>query len=151
MPMTGMTNRIVLIADDDPDDCYLAQEAWECRGLAHELRFVHDGQELIDYLTHAGAYTNPTTAPRPSLVLLDLNMPRMDGREALRRIKVDESLRSVPVVVMTTSSAMADVSKAYDLGVNSYVTKPASFEDLVDLLEHLNDYWLDTVRLPETG
>lgn len=144
-------NRIILMADDDPDDCYLAQEAWEDRGIGSELRFVHDGQELLEYLTQSGKYDDPLSAPRPALVLLDLNMPRMDGREALRRIKLNAALRSVPIVVMTTSKAEADITHAYDLGVNSYVTKPVTFDALVELLESLNEYWLDTVRLPETG
>jgi CheY-like chemotaxis protein len=138
----------ILIADDDPDDRMLAEEALqECR-LANDVRFVEDGVELLAYLRRQGRYADPDAAPRPGLVLLDLNMPKMDGREALREIKADPSLRRTPIVVMTTSKAEEDIVRTYDLGVSSYITKPVSFDGLVDVMKALGMYWFHIVQLP---
>lgn len=141
----------VLMADDDDDDCLLAKKAWEEAKVANPLRFVHDGQELLDYLKQRGKYADPESAPRPALILLDLNMPRMDGRTALQQIKEDKDLRSIPVVVMTTSKAEEDVVRSYDLGVNSFITKPITFDQLVRTVRTLMEYWFVLVRIPKGG
>ena len=139
----------ILLADDDSDDRILAQQALEESRLANDLRFVEDGEELMEYLFRRGRYADPSTSPRPGLILLDLNMPRKDGREALREIKASESLRQIPIVVLTTSKAEEDIYRSYDLGVNSFITKPVSFDGLVDLMKVLNKYWFEIVELPK--
>lgn len=138
----------ILMADDDEDDRMLAQEALdECR-LANDLHFVEDGEELLDYLYHRGKFNPPERSPRPGLILLDLNMPRKDGREALQEIKADSELRQIPVVVLTTSKAEEDIYRTYDLGANSYITKPVTFESLVEVMKILGRYWFEIVELP---
>lgn len=139
----------ILIADDDPDDRMLAREALEESRLANDVRFVNDGEELLDYLHRRGAYAEPGTAPRPGLILLDLNMPRKDGREALREIKGVAEFRQIPVIVLTTSKAEEDIYRTYDLGVNSFITKPVSFDGLVDVMQALGRYWFEIVELPK--
>jgi CheY-like chemotaxis protein len=139
---------VIVLADDDPDDCLLAQEALEESRLANQLSVVRDGVELLAYLRREGQYAAPDVAPRPGLILLDLNMPRMDGREALREIKSDPDLRSIPVVVLTTSKAEEDVYRTYDLGVSSFITKPVTFEGLVEVMKVLGRYWFEIVELP---
>lgn len=141
---------VIVVADDDEDDRLMVREALEEAHLANELRFVEDGEELLDYLRRQGRYAAPGAAPRPGLVLLDLNMPRKDGREALREIKADPDLRKLPVVVLTTSKADEDIRRTYDLGVNSFITKPVSFEALVEIVRTLGRYWFDIVELPAT-
>src|SRR5205807_5292916 len=120
-------------ADDDDDDRLLAQDALRESKLEGDLRFVENGEELLDYLNHRGKYQNPADAPRPALILLDLNMPRKDGREALREIKADPELKRIPVVVLTTSKAETDVGTIYELGANSFISKPFQFEALVNV------------------
>lgn len=143
-----MTRTItILIADDDEDDRFLAEEALQESRLANELQFVEDGEELMEYLQRRGRYEGSQT-PRPGLILLDLNMPRKDGREALREIKSDPELRSIPVVVLTTSKAEEDILRTYDLGVNSFITKPVTFDGLVDIMRLLGRYWFEIVELP---
>ena len=144
MPIT------ILMADDDADDRRLTQEALEESHLLNQMRFVENGEELMDYLRHQGKYAPPADAPRPGLILLDLNMPRKDGRSVLKEIKSDPDLRTLPVVVLTTSKADEDVYKSYDLGVNSYIVKPVTFEALVDILQTLEKYWFQIVMLPPT-
>ncbi|EGJ51763.1 response regulator [Desulfocurvibacter africanus] len=140
---------VILMADDDEDDCLLLKEAFgECR-LLNELRFVYDGEELLDYLKRRGKYADPGTSPRPGLVLLDLNMPKLDGREALKEIRADEELRKIPVVILTTSKAQEDILRTYDLGANSYITKPVTFESLVEVVKQFGRYWFAIVELPE--
>jgi len=139
---------IVLMADDDEDDRLLAEKAWTMSRVRNQLRFVHDGEQLMDYLKHRGEYADPESAPVPGLILLDLNMPRKDGREALEEIKSDPELRQIPVVVLTTSKAEEDVLRTYDLGVNSFITKPITFEQLVKTFTSLGEYWFQIVRLP---
>jgi CheY-like chemotaxis protein len=129
----------------------MAKDAFEEARLLNDLRFVGDGEELMDYLRGQGRYSGEDCAPRPGLVLLDLNMPRKDGREALREIKTDPDLRQIPIVVLTTSKAEEDICRTYDLGVNSFITKPVTFEGLVEVVKSLAWYWLRIVRLPETG
>ena len=126
----------------------LAREALEESRLANHVRFVEDGEELLDYLLNRGRYGDPEEAPRPGIILLDLNMPRKDGREALRELKGDPSLRSIPVVVLTTSKAEEDIYRTYDLGVNSFITKPVQFESLVEVMKTLGKYWFEIVDLP---
>jgi CheY-like chemotaxis protein len=142
MPIT------ILMADDDADDRRLTQEALEEGRLINEVKFVDDGEQLMDYLRRQGRFAPPAEAPRPGLILLDLNMPRKDGRTVLKEIKSDPDLRQIPVVVLTTSKADEDVYKSYDLGVNSYIVKPVTFEALVDILQTLEKYWFEIVELP---
>jgi len=137
----------ILMADDDDDDRRLTREALLEGRLANDLRFVENGEELMDYLRRQGKYTG-TEVPRPGLILLDLNMPRKDGRTVLKEIKSDPELRQIPVVVLTTSQADEDIFKSYDLGVNSYIVKPVTFEALVDILQTLEKYWFEIVELP---
>ena len=138
----------ILMADDDPEDRLLAKEALDEARLANDLHFVENGEELMDYLRQRGAYSDPTESPRPGLILLDLNMPKMDGREALKEIKKDQLLRRIPVVILTTSKAEEDVIRTYDVGASSFVTKPVTFEGLVDVMKGLARYWFEIVKLP---
>ena len=142
MPIT------ILMADDDADDRRLTQEALEEGRLINDVRFVDNGEELMDYLRKQGKFAPPVEAPRPGLLLRDWNMPRKDGRTVLKEIKSDRDLRQIPVVVLTTSKADEDVYKSYDLGVNSYIVKPVTFEALVDILQTLEKYWFEIVELP---
>lgn len=142
MPIT------ILLADDDADDRLLAQEALEESRLANDLHCVEDGEELLDYLYHRGKYTDTANSPRPGLVLLDLNMPRKDGREALKEIKADPDLRQIPIIVLTTSKVEEDIYRTYDLGANSFITKPVMFESLVKIMKDLGNYWFQIVELP---
>lgn len=139
----------ILMADDDEEDRMLTQKAFELNRVGNDLRFVEDGEDLLDYLYQRGKYEGGADAPRPGIILLDLNMPRLDGREALEVIKRDPSLRRIPVVVMTTSEADQDIARSYDLGANSYVTKPVTFESLVQVIKALDQYWFDIVALPD--
>jgi CheY-like chemotaxis protein len=116
--------------------------------VVNDLRFVEDGDELLDYLYHRGKYADAGSSPSPGLILLDLNMPRKDGREALREIKADPDLRRIPVVVLTTSKAEEDIYRTYDLGANSFITKPVSFEGLVAVMRDIGRYWIEIVELP---
>lgn len=140
----------VLMAEDDADDRMLAKEAWDESKLYNELEFVEDGEQLMDYLRGQGRFSHLAGKPLPGLILLDLNMPRKDGREALKEIKGDPRLRRIPVVVLTTSRAEEDICRSYDLGVNSFVVKPVSFDGLVDVIRGLARYWFETVELPAT-
>jgi two-component system, response regulator len=137
----------ILMAEDDPDDQLLTSEALQENRLANDLHVVADGVELLDFLYRRGKYTGQQT-PRPGLILLDLNMPKMDGREALAVIKADPQLRSIPVVVLTTSQAEEDIQQSYDTGANSYISKPVTFEGLVHSMRTLGLYWFALVELP---
>ena len=139
---------VILLADDDPDDRDMTRKALAKNQLANELYTVIDGEELMDFLCHRGKFAPPALSPRPGLILLDLNMPRLDGREALKVIKADPLLRRIPVVVMSTSKAEQDVVAAYDLGSNSFITKPMTFASLVEITMMLGKYWFDVVTLP---
>jgi two-component system response regulator len=139
---------MILMADDDPDDQLLTRDALAESRLCNELRFVRDGVELLDYLRNAGPFASAAEHPKPGLILLDLNMPRMDGREALRLIREDPALRAIPIVVMTTSKAHEDVVRSYELGVNSFIRKPVSFAGMVDVMRALGNYWFEIVELP---
>jgi CheY-like chemotaxis protein len=139
---------VILMAEDDSDDRLLVKDAMAECGWDGDLRFVENGEELLDYLARRGKYSQPGVAPRPGLILLDLNMPKKDGREALREIKADAELRRIPVVVLTTSKAGPDVGLMYDLGANSFISKPIQFDALVNVLRILGQYWFNTVELP---
>ncbi len=146
--MNAPRQRIILMAEDDADDRLLVQDALsECK-LEETVRFVADGEELLDYLLRRGKYLTPESAPRPTFILLDLNMPRKDGRQALQEIRAHPDLRRIPVVVFTTSRADADVEKVYDLGANSFVVKPVAFDALVKIIGQLAQYWFGIVELP---
>ena len=139
---------VILLVEDDPDDRLLTMRALSKNRLANAIKWVEDGEELIDYLYRRGKYAEPGSAPLPGLILLDLNMPRMDGREALHIIKADPELRRIPIVVLTTSQAEQDIFQSYDLGVNAFVTKPVTFEGLADAIKVLGNFWFEIVKLP---
>jgi two-component system, response regulator len=141
----------VLLADDDEDDRMMTADALREARISNKLHFVTDGEELIDYLYHRGKYAPPAHAPRPDLLLLDLNMPRKDGREALREMKENPAFRSIPVLVLTTSKTEEDVERIYDLGANSFITKPVTFEGLVQAMKVIGEYWFQIVRLPKAA
>jgi CheY-like chemotaxis protein len=139
----------ILVCDDDEDDRMLTQQALEDAHISNNLRFVEDGEQLLDYLYQRGSYSGETgAAPRPGLILLDLNMPKMDGREALKAIKEDPTLSDIPVVVLSTSRMDQDIARSYQLGVNSFITKPVTFTGLVEAMNVLGRYWLEIVELP---
>ncbi len=138
----------IVMADDDPDDQYLAQAAFNENRIANELYFVNNGEELLDYLLHRGRF-NKENAPRPGLILLDINMPKMNGLDALKEIKKHDSLKRIPVVILTTSKSDADVVSSYNLGVSSFISKPVSFEELVEVTKKIGQYWFGIVVLPE--
>ena len=131
---------VILMADDDADDRMLTKDALQESRVLNELRFVEDGEVLMEYLTRRGKYENADDSPRPGLILLDLNMPKKDGREALKEIKSDPNLRRIPVVIMTTSKAEEDIFRSYDFGASSFITKPVSFDRLVELMRTLGEY-----------
>jgi CheY-like chemotaxis protein len=142
---------VILLVDDDEQDRALAREALAESRLSGELHTAKDGAEALDYLRRLGKFSDPAAAPRPAIILLDLNMPRMHGFEVLREIKADPSLRRIPVVVLTTSQAEEDIARSYELGVSSFITKPVDFEALVEAMRSLGRYWFETVELPEDG
>lgn len=148
MSLKNATPINILMADDDEDDRLLTLDALKESRVLNNLYCVEDGVELLAFLRQEGKYSDPKTAPRPSLILLDLNMPRKDGREALQEIKADPSLRGIPVVILTTSKEEEDMLRGYDLGCASYITKPVNFEGLVDLMRALGRYWIEFVELP---
>jgi CheY-like chemotaxis protein len=146
--MSSTRDHLILMAEDDADDRLLVRDAFSECGTTDKVRFVADGEELVDYLLHRGKYTKHSESPRPDLILLDLNMPRKDGREALKEIRAHSELRRVPVVVFTTSRADTDIERVYELGANSFITKPAGFDALVATVTQLMGYWFGTVELP---
>ena len=146
--MRAARHSTILIAEDDPDDRLLARDALAESKFVNMVRFVEDGQELLDYLRRRGRFADPAMSPTPSIVLIDLNMPRMDGRAAIEAIKTDPALRHIPVTVLTTSRADEDICRSYSLGVNSYITKPVSFHGLVHVMKSIGQYWLEIVELP---
>ncbi|XHX80093.1 MAG: response regulator [Stenomitos frigidus ULC029] len=126
----------------------LAKSALATCRLANDLHCVRNGEELLDYLYRRGEYSELKNSPRPGLILLDLNMPRKDGREALQEIKADPDLRQIPIVILTTSKAEEDIYRTYDLGANSFITKPVMFTSLVEVMQNLGKYWFEIVDLP---
>ncbi len=141
---------VILLVDDDPDDLHMTRRALEKNGLSREVYSVGDGEELLAFLRHTGKYAPPALSPTPALILLDLNMPKMDGREALAEIKADKDLHRIPVVVMTTSTAEQDILRAYELGSNSFISKPITLTELVEVTRVLGQYWFEIVKLPST-
>lgn len=139
----------ILMAEDDPDDRLMTQEALEESHLKNKLYMVNDGEELLDFLNRRGRYTDPESSPKPGIILLDLNMPKKDGRQALAEIKANPDLRKIPVIILTTSKAEEDILNTYDLGANSFITKPVTFEGLVDVIKKLGQYWFEIVKLPD--
>jgi CheY-like chemotaxis protein len=139
---------VILLADDDEEDRMLACDALAESRLSNDISCVTDGEDLMDYLQRRGKYAPPAEAPRPGLILLDLNMPKKDGREALREIKADPELRQISVVVLTTSKAEEDIYSSYDSGASSFISKPVTFEGLVDVMKGLGRYWFEIVDLP---
>lgn len=140
---------VILMADDDDDDYLLTKKALKESKLLNTLIRVSDGEELLEYLTAKGKYEK--TAQRPGVILLDLNMPRKDGREALKEIKSNPDLRNIPVVIFTTSKAEEDIYRSYQLGSNSFITKPVTFENLIAVMKTLGAYWFEIVELPQTN
>lgn len=140
---------VILIADDDAEDRMLIKEALDENRLSNAIEFVENGEELMDYLHNRGKFSDKNKYQTPGLILLDLNMPKKDGREALKEIKADEHLRVLPVVVLTTSKAEEDILRTYDLGVSSFITKPVTFSSLVDVMRTLSKYWFEIVELPK--
>jgi CheY-like chemotaxis protein len=139
----------ILVCDDDEDDRMLTRQALEDAHISNRIHFVEDGEQLLDYLFQRGQYGGERgEAPRPGLILLDLNMPKLDGREALKTIKEDPTLRDIPVVVLSTSRLDEDIARSYQLGVNSFITKPVTFSGLVEAMNVLGKYWLEIVELP---
>ena len=146
--MNNSSQLRIAVADDDADDRFLIEDAFqECR-LSNERDYVEDGAELLQYLRAEGKWSHRNASDLPGIILLDLNMPRMDGRTALAQLKADADLRRIPVIVLTTSKADEDILRTYDLGVNSFITKPVTFAGLVDFVRILNDYWIEIVHLP---
>jgi CheY-like chemotaxis protein len=151
-PKTADPNSmVILMADDDDDDFLLTQKALNESKLLNRLFRVNDGEELLEYLLGKGKYADKQSYPRPGVILLDLNMPRKDGREALKEIKSHASLCDIPVVIFTTSKAEEDIYKSYKLGVNSFITKPVTFESLIQVMKTLGKYWFEIVELPRTA
>ncbi|MGI9512133.1 MAG: response regulator [Anderseniella sp.] len=138
----------ILIADDDEDDLMLIADAFEESRLKNPIDFVKDGEELMLYLRKEGPYADTDDIPLPGIILLDLNMPKKDGRTALKEIREDPKLRNIPIVVLTTSKSEEDILKTYDLGVNSFITKPVTFDRLVDVVKVLRQYWIEIVAIP---
>jgi CheY-like chemotaxis protein len=140
---------VILIADDDAEDRMLVKDALDEGRLKNDIHFVENGEELIDYLHNRNRFADKEKFPTPGLILLDLNMPKKDGREALKEIKNDSHLRLIPVVVLTTSKAEEDILRTYDMGVSSFITKPVTFTALVDVMKTLSKYWFEIVELPK--
>ena len=142
------SSKPILMVEDDKDDRMITEKALRKNRLVNPITFLMDGEELMDYLKGKGRFADPKSCPRPCFILLDLNMPKMDGRKALLFIKSDPDLKKIPVVVLTTSKAEEDILRSYDLGANSFITKPVHFEGLVTMMESLKNYWLEIVELP---
>jgi CheY-like chemotaxis protein len=144
--MENLTVVDVLLVEDDPGDVVLVQEAFEFNKVHNALHHVSDGVEALDFLHRRSGHE---TAPRPDLILLDLNLPRKDGREVLAEIKEDRDLRTIPVVVLTTSEAEEDILRSYDLHANAYVTKPVDFDRFIEVVRHIDDFFVTVVKLPK--
>lgn len=149
----NVTNRtpVILMADDDADDRLLANDALLDCAFEGQVHFVEDGEELVQYLRRQQKFSTVESSPRPGLILLDLNMPRKNGKEVLREIKADPDLRQIPVVVFTTSKSDTDIAAVYELGANSFVVKPAGYDNLVGIMRSLKQYWFSIVQLPGHG
>jgi len=142
---------VILLAEDDPGDQELTQRALEQSRIRNELYIVEDGEEALDYLLRRGKYEDPASSPKPDLMLLDLNMPKVDGKRVLEQMRADPNLRRVPVVALTTSRQEQDIISTYDLGVNSYIVKPVNMDQFINAIKVLKDYWFQIVVLPPRG
>lgn len=138
----------ILVADDDEDDRMLIGDAFEEARLNNPVDFVKDGEELMSFLRREGEYSGLSPDHKPGIILLDLNMPKKDGRTALKEIREDPGLRNIPIVVLTTSKSEEDILRTYDLGVNSFITKPVTFDNLVEVVKLLGRYWIEIVEIP---
>lgn len=138
----------IVVADDDADDRMMIKDAFEVSKLANEIDFVEDGVQLLEYLRREGKWSKLAGEPYPGFILLDLNMPRKDGRTVLKEIRNDPILHRIPVVILTTSKAEEDIIKTYNLGVNSFICKPVSFDKLVEIVKTVGHYWIEIVQLP---
>lgn len=143
-------NLIFLYAEDDSEDTMLMNEAMEEGEMEDKLKIVDDGEALMNYLQNKEEYQNPDQAPKPDVILLDLNLPKKDGREALKQIKKDPHLKHIPVIAITTSKSEEDIKKAYQLGANAFVTKPVSFQSLVETMKSMKRFWGEVSELPST-
>lgn len=143
-----MSQLTVLLIEDNPRDVRLTQRAFAQAGLAHDLRVVRDGDEALAYLYREEGYIDPRESPRPDMILLDLNLPRMGGHEVLRRLKQDPRFKSVPIIVLTTSGRADDISQAYEAGANAYLLKPVEFARFTEVMGQLGKFWLETIELP---
>ncbi len=141
----------ILVVDDDPADQFLMQEAMKMADLSYTLKLVSDGDEAIEYLYRRGRYADPHRAPRPDLVLLDLRMPRFNGRQVAQTIKTDPNLKSIPVIVLSTSSDPREIDELYQIGINTYIQKPVNFDDFTAALRDFGHYWLERAALPGCG
>jgi CheY-like chemotaxis protein len=142
---------VILLAEDDPGDQELTRRALAQSRIRNELYIVEDGEEALDYLLRRGRYQDPDSSPKPDLMLLDLNMPKMDGKQLLQQMRADPSLRRIPVVALTTSEQENDIIRTYDLGANSYIVKPVDMDQFVNAIRVLKDYWFQIVVLPPRG
>jgi CheY-like chemotaxis protein len=145
---TERSNPIILLAEDDEEDRMMLQDASREAGIGIPIRCVENGEELLDFLYQRKNYADPKACPKPLLILLDLNMPKLDGRQALEEIKNEERLRKIPTIVFTTSNAREEIRRAYASGASSFIIKPFSFNSLVDMMKIIKHYWLETVELP---
>jgi CheY-like chemotaxis protein len=139
---------IILVAEDDPDDRQWIKEAMVETHVTADVRFVEDGEDLMDFVHHRGKYKTTSTLAYPGLILLDLNMPKKDGREALREIKSDPRLRHIPIIILTTSKSKEDIFRTYDTGANSVILKPVKYSDLIEIMRSLKQYWMEVAELP---
>ncbi|MGB2769417.1 MAG: response regulator [Candidatus Zixiibacteriota bacterium] len=142
---------VILLAEDDPGDQELTRRALEQSLIRNELYIVEDGEEALNYLLRRGKYQDPASSPKPDLMLLDLNMPKMDGKQLLEQMRADPNLRRIPVVALTTSKQENDIIRTYDLGANSYIVKPVDMDQFVNAIKVLKDYWFQIVVLPPRG
>jgi CheY-like chemotaxis protein len=149
--MVGRPLQTILLADDNADDCELVKEAWAESPIGERLCLVNDGMELLDYLYHRGAFLSLDAAPRPSVILLDLNMPRLTGAEALMEIKLDSALSGIPIVVLTTSKAPGDIVQTAGLGVNGFMQKPNTYAGYLQIFSNLREHWAEIVNRPFSG
>lgn len=143
-------HRTILLVEDNPEDYEATKRALRKAGLGNPLMRCEDGDQALDYLFRRGAYSDPATAPRPAIILLDLNMPGTDGYEVLRQIKLDDDLKAIPVIVLTTSSDERDIEVCYRAGANSFVTKPVSLDGLFQSIQRLKDFWFEIAVYPKT-
>ena len=142
---------VILLAEDDPGDQELTRRALEQSRIRNELYIVEDGEEALDYLLRRGKYEDPASSPKPDLMFLDLNIPKMDGKQLLKQIRADPNLRRIPVVALTTSKQESDIIHTYDLGANSYIVKPVNMDQFINAIKVLKDYWFQIVVLPPRG